>query len=295
MRKNIILILGFLAVAFITSSCLKDNFGENWTSALKGKMYAQFMKPGFQASTIAPADTDQYIQIMVNIASDAKPSVQNTITIAIDQAAMEAYSTKQQAADTSIHWRYVLYPGVTIVTPQVIVPAGSRVAYFKVKMSRADTLQLSTKYMIPLTITAATNGIVIAQNMKTALITVPIANQWEGDYASTGRIHKLTAWDRTWSQSKHLSTVDATTVEFSLADVGFICDMKIDPVTNEVLSIFNTDPTSYPIVFNTLADNIDGQGGDSHYDPATKTFYLFYYYVGTASLDRVAHEVLVRK
>ena len=294
MRKNILIIFGFLAVTFITSSCLKDKDGENWTADLKGKMYATFVKPNFQAYTIAPADTDQFLNIMVNIASDAKPSVENTITVAIDQASMDAYSAKKQAADTSIHWSYVLYPGATIETPQVTVPAGSRVAYFKVKLSRADTLRISTNYMVPITITNATNGIVIAANLKTVLMAVPIANQYEGDYASTGRIHKLTGWDRTWSSDKHLSTVDANTVSLSIADIGLPCNITIDPVTYEVTNIFNTDLT-YDFQFNTIAMNIDGQGGDSHYDPLTKTFYLYYYYVGTASLDRVASEVLVRK
>ncbi len=293
MRKNILIILGFLAVTLITSSCLKDNFGENWTSDLSGKMYAQFVKSGFYAHTIAPADTDQFVTVMVNIASDAVPSVENTFTIAMNTAAMDAYNTTKFAADSTFQ-KYVAYPGFTIETPQVVIPAGSRVAYFKIKLSRADTLRISAKYMVPITITNATNGIVIAENLKTALIAVPIANQYEGDYASSGRIHKLTGWDRTWSSNKHLSTVDANTVSYSCADIGLPCNITVDPVTHEVTTFFNTDLT-YDFQFNPLSLNMDGQGGDSRYDPATKTFYLFYYYIGTAGLARVAHETLVLK
>ncbi len=293
MRRKIIYVLGLLAVTFITSSCLKDNFGEDWTSSLKGKMYAQFVRSGFQANTIAFADSDQFVNVLINIASDDKPSSENTITVAIDIPALSAYDTVQFHADTTFK-SYIPYPGATIVNPQVIVPAGSRVAYVRLKLSRADTLRTSEKYMVPITITAATNGIIIAENMKTALVAVPIANQYEGDYASTGRIHKLTGWDRTWSSTKHLFTVDANTVSYLCADIGLPCNITIDPVTNKVTTFFNTDLT-YDFQFNTPDLNLDGQGGDSRWDPATKTFYLYYYYIGTGALARVATEKLVMK
>jgi hypothetical protein len=293
MRRNIIFILGFLTVAFITSSCLKDEFGENWTSDLKGKMYAQFQYPNFHATTIQTADTVQHLTIMLNIASDAKPSTENTITVDFDAAAMQAYNDDQASTDTT-YLPFIMYPGATIDNPQVTVPAGTRVAFVTISLPNAVSLDLNYKYMVPLTITAATNGIVIAENLKTVLMAVPVANQYEGSYASTGRIHKLTAWDRTWESNKDLATVDANTTSFSVADIGLPCNITVDPATNKVTSIFNTDLT-YDFLLNTPELNLDDQGGISRWDPDSHTFYLYYYYIGTGNLARVASEVLVRQ
>ena len=138
----------------------------------------------------------------------------------------------------------------------------------------------------------ATNRKGTAYAQDTVKFTMP--SRLEGFYASTGRIHKLTSWDRTWSANKHLSAVDATTFGFLIADIALPATIQIDPHTYEVTSIINTELT-YTLIMNTLSLNLDGQGGDSHYDPATKEFYLYYYYVGTENLDRVITEILVKE
>jgi len=49
MRNKILMIVSFLTVVFVLNSCLKDNVGMDWTSSLKGKMYAEVWNGGFQA------------------------------------------------------------------------------------------------------------------------------------------------------------------------------------------------------------------------------------------------------
>jgi len=295
MRKNIIYILGFLALTFSTSSCLKDDLGEDWTDSLAGKMYAQIVSPGpgFRAVTIAPLATDQIITVGLNIASDAAPGTASKITVAFDPAALEAYNAKQYEADTN-NTMFELYPTMEIVTPEITIPAGSKTGSFEVKLKGANLLDPSTSFMVPITITNASTGIVIASNFKTTLISVPIANEWEGSYASTGRIHKETAWDRTWTSTKHMSTVNATTVNYSAADIGTSTNIEVNPTTYAVVSM-TAQEGSNVILLNTPELNIDGQGGVSRYDKATKTFYLYYYYIGSGNLYRAASEICVKK
>lgn len=142
--------ISFLAAVLIVTSCLKDKIGEDWTSSLKGKMYAQIPNNGAQTFTIAPVATDQVFKFLVNIATDALPTSDITLNFSVDQAAMAAYSTQVQAADTSIHWSYELYPSFTILDNPVTIKAGTRNAYVHVRVSRADTIRLTAKYMIPL-------------------------------------------------------------------------------------------------------------------------------------------------
>ena len=89
MRNKIFIIISFWQQILIVSSCLKDKVGEDWTASLKGKMYAQFPRPGAQSFTIAPNASDQDFKFLVNIATDALPTSDITLTFTVDQAAME--------------------------------------------------------------------------------------------------------------------------------------------------------------------------------------------------------------
>jgi hypothetical protein len=293
MRNKIILITGLVASAFFLNSCLKDKIGEDWTAALKGKMYAEIEFPGFWAHTIGPDAGEQLYSFIVNIDSDVPPSSDMTITVASDPAALATYNAAQFAKDTTFV-AYKIFPSFSISNATATIKAGSRNTRVTVIMTRADTLNLSNKYCVPISITGASAGVTIAANKKTILIGVPIANQWEGDYQADGRLHKETAWDRTFSMVKHLSTLDATSVSYPAFDIGLDTKITIDPVTYEVTALEDLTGT-YTFTMNTAVENFDGQGGDSHYDPATKTFYLYYYYVGSGNLHRTGHEVLVRQ
>ena len=156
------MIISLLAVVLFATSCLKDKVGEDWTSSLKGKMYAQIPNNGAQTFTIAPIPTDQEFKFLVNIATDALPTSDITVNFTIDKAAMAAYTAQVQAADTSVHWSYELYPSFTILDNPVTIKAGTRNAYIHVKVSRADTIRLTGKYMIPITIADASSGVTVA-------------------------------------------------------------------------------------------------------------------------------------
>lgn len=297
MRNKIFIIISFLAAILIASSCLKDKVGEDWTASLKGKMYAQFPKPGAQSFTIAPNADDQTFKFLVNIATDALPTSDITLTMAVDQAAMDAFTAQTQAADTSIHWSYEMYPAFTIIDQTVTIKAGTRNAYVHVRVSRADTIRLTAKYMIPITISEASGGVIIAENMNTVLYSLPIANKWEGTYKLKGFI--LRAGDPVLSgfykgRTYKLGTNGPNSV---ILNKGMAwADSETDyagGISYWVITI-NESTTPNPITVSdaTNAAVKADPAYPNRYDPATKTFYMSVYW-GTGPTNRATTDTLV--
>jgi hypothetical protein len=289
------MIISFLAAILIVSSCLKDNIGEDWTASLKGKMYAQFPTNGLQSFTIAPTANDQNFKFLINIATDAVPTSDITLTLAIDADAMAANNLAMHAADTSIKWSYELYPAFTLIDQTVTIKAGTRNAYVHVKVSRADTIRLTAKYMVPISITEATGGVIIAANMKTVLYSLPIANKWEGTYKMKGTI--LRAGDNVLSgyykgRTYKLGTNGPNSVllnkGMAWADsetdyAGGIAQWVIT-ISEPANTITVSDATNAAVTADPAYPN--------RYDPATKTFYMSVYW-GSGPTNRATTDTLV--
>ena len=297
MRNKIFITISFLAAILIISSCLKDNIGEDWTASLKGKMYAQFPNNGTQSFTIAPTASDQNFKFLINIATDALPTSDITLTLAIDPAAMAANNVAMQAADTSIHWSYELYPAFTLLDPTVVIKAGTRNAYIHVKVSRADTIRLTAKYMIPISITNATGGVMIASNMKTVLYSLPVANKWEGTYKMKGTILRNNPFDPVLSgyykgRTYKLGTNGPTSVILnkgmawadSETDYAGGIGQWVITISEPANTITVSDATNSAVTANPAYPN--------RYDPATKTFYMSVYW-GAGPDNRATTDTLV--
>jgi hypothetical protein len=290
MRKNIIYILGFLALTFSTSSCLKDDLGEDWTDSLAGKMYAQIVKPGLQSFTINNGVAPQTISLFVNVATDALPSADITITFAFDPDALAAYNVKNGTD-------FVLCPNISMPSTTLVIPAGTRNGYFDVVVSQADLLSLTTEYVVPVSITAASNGVVIASNFKTVLMQVPVANQWEGSYAMHG--YSLRAGDPVltgnWQAAWKLGTTGAKSVTFWKTQL-WATGGTVGGIGPWKLTVDDSGgPTAHMPVLVTDAANAavkNNPAGNNYYDPATKTFYISVYW-GTGPTNRAATDTLI--
>jgi hypothetical protein len=288
MKRNIIQFIVFAAFTFILSSCLKDNIGEDWTSSLKGKMYATFQFAGTWTNTITPIAAPQTVSILVNIATDQPPTTAITVTVAVDQALLDS----KNAADTSQH--YQLYPSITIVNPQITIPAGTRVGYVTVNLTNADTLSLSTHWVLPVSITAATGGgVVIAANRKSIFFTLPIANIYEGMYHSVGFRHHPVLGDIAVDKDKYLSTINVNTVETYPADyTPYRMWITVNP--DNTTSIMSPDATFHDYTSSALDPLGRGiVGGANTYDPVLKKFVVWVFY--NAAAPRIIEEVYTKK
>ncbi len=297
MRNKIFIKISFLAVVLLVTSCLKDKIGEDWTSSLKGKMYAQIANNGAQTFTIAPVATDQVFKFLVNIATDALPTSDIVVNFSVDNAAMNAYTAEVQAADTSIHWSYKLYPSFTVLDNPVTIKAGTRNAYVHVRVSRADTIRLTGKYMIPLTIKDASNGVTVAANMQTVLWQLPIANKWEGTYKMKGYILRdpypdYTGWYK--NRTMKLATAGPNTVKITnlLYWAAPSASSAVGGIGNWLITISEAsvpnpitlvDPTNAAVKLLSTYPN--------RYDPATKTIYMSVYW-GAGPTSRATTDTL---
>jgi hypothetical protein len=284
MKNKIYLTISFLAVVLLFSSCLKDDIGIDWTDSLKGKMYAEFPNNGANTFVIQPVSTPQIFKFLVNIATDELPSSNITLTFGFDQPAMEEYNDELQDADTSMHWRYRMFPGAVILDQTLVIEAGTRNAYVHVRLPQADTLNLNNKYMVPITITDVTAGVVIAENKKTVLFRLPLANKWEGTYKAKGWILRegdalLTGYYK--NITVKLATLGPNSVVWEsihvwgdgASGVGGIGNWEItideSTVPNKISLV---DPTNATVVLNPAYPN--------RYEPTERTFYMSTYWAG---------------
>lgn len=287
MKSKILIIITFMAGTLMFNSCLKDKLNTDWTSSLSGKMYATFVNPGLQSSTINNLPAPQIIRAFVNIATDALPTSDITVNIKIDADALTAYNT---ANSTSL----VLCPNVTIAP--VVIKAGTRNGYAYITLTGADQLDLKTAYAVPLTISSATGNVTVASNMKTTIIQVPVANKWEGSYSLSyyalragdnvlsGNIRNL-AWKLSTNGAKSVIYFKTHLWGDGKSGIGGIGPWTItidDSVTPNKISI--SDAANSAVVLNPAYPN--------RYDPETKTFYLSAYW-GTGPTNRAATDTLV--
>jgi hypothetical protein len=270
MKNKILIIITFLAGTMLFNSCLKDKLNSDWTSSLSGKMYAEFVNYGLTSFTINNGSADQSVKIEMNIASDAVPTTDITLTVAIDPVALAAYNTANGT-------HFVVCPN--LVVPSVLVKAGTQHFYIYTTVKSANLLALTTAYVIPLTITAANGGgVMIAANKQSTFIQVPVANKWEGSYNMSSFI--LRAGDPVLSGNFRnlvwkLGTSGANSVTYwkthtwgdGKSTAGGIGPWKL--TIDESVS-----PNLVTVTDAANATLMNRPGYISRYVPATKTFYI---------------------
>jgi type II secretory pathway component GspD/PulD (secretin) len=113
MRNKIFKTIFFLAAVLTTTSCLKDDIGEDWTADLEGKMYAEVWNPGFQALALQPVPDPVTFKFLVNIATDQPPTQDITVTLAVSADALARYNASKGTA-------YKLYPYIEVLDMPIL-------------------------------------------------------------------------------------------------------------------------------------------------------------------------------
>ena len=120
--------------------------------------------------------------------------------------------------------------------------------------------------------------------INNATTVVSVANIYAGNYHCAGTFHHPTAGDRAINEDKFLSAISAYEVTSTTGDLGKDYPLKIvvNPADNSC-TVVKLDPNPYDLFMQV--------GKDSHYDPSTGKFYLWYFYVGANGMSRVIDEV----
>ncbi|GAA4324301.1 hypothetical protein GCM10023149_25800 [Mucilaginibacter gynuensis] len=206
-----------------------------------------------------------------------------TVEIGLDAKALDAYNVDHDSKLAPLATNLYTMPS------SVVIKKGDRKATVNMTVKVDKNFDLSQGYAIPLAIKSTTLGNISA-NYGTIIFGVNAKNEYDGIYLAKGYI--LRAGDNVLSGNfkdirRSLSTTGVNSVTFPQnwadgSNVGGIDGLTItvNKATNKVtMSSVNPALTNLPSY-------------DNRYDPATKTFYLSFYW-GTGPGNRAATDTLV--
>jgi Domain of unknown function (DUF1735)/Domain of unknown function (DUF4361) len=279
--------LSSIAIVILSlSACLKEDDIPN-LSKVSPVIEFPLGGPGLKGNILSafssgPVDT----AIALNIASPDPLNYDVTVTVKADAAAVASYNA---ANGTS----YEALPGTlfTLESAQIVIKAGYRIGRVKVKI-KFDQFDLSKKYMLALAITDAP-GLIVSGNFGKFLWSFVVKNPYEGNYKSTGQIVLYNGPDvgsgiaATRNFTDRLiaaSTINATTIETIMADLGNVMNLQVN--AGNTVTVSPASANSFTIVENN---------GSCTYNPATKTFVLHYRYFNGAGNLREITQTMVKQ
>jgi hypothetical protein len=209
---------------------------------------------------------------------------------------------KDVALVTNAGFEFLPDSAYQLVNTTATVDPSTHLAAFELKINTTK-IDLSHSFAVGYTIASTTGGVEVASNKKSDIISVLAKNKWDGDYHSNGYFYHPSSPRAINNLAKTLSTAGANTVKMNLGDLGNVVIVTIDDATNTITSISDDGPGPGIQPTHTLATLAAGSpptytakwAGSSQcnntYDPATKTFYLRYGYVGGTGY-RISEEIL---
>jgi BT_3987-like, N-terminal domain len=287
------------------SSCIKDKGFANETdfSQLQDHVLLVNGGPvGFSASNIAFQGDTATATVTVDLASVNLPASPVSVTIAVDNAQIAIYNAAngkdfQPMADSDF----------SLAATTLTIPAGQQYASTTVSFYAAG-LDPGLSYMLPISITDA-SGKLLSSNQNTQYFNI-IGNPLAGNYSDVGYLYHPSAPRDIPADFKTITAITSTTLQVDLGDLGgagYIAWFEVDPNTNHV-TVF--DPPGYYNATDDFLVQFDSGLPSSNpgytaawsgsaqcnntYDPATKTFYLRYGYLGGTGW-RVTEEILVKQ
>jgi hypothetical protein len=305
MKNKVTMTLSFLAGIFLLNSCLKDNMSDYWVDDLAGKMYATIPANTLQSLALKPVAGEVPFSFLVNIATDALPTEDITVTFAKDDAAVTAYNTRTGK-------NYKPFPTLSMTTTSIVIKAGTRTGTATGKVWGAETLNACDNFIGAVSIssakTASGKDVTIGGNMKTYLLALPISNPYAADYKTVGyRIRPGNATEPV-DATQTFSTLDCKTVRKTGFGNYSAFDITIEVTTNTVV-VGGT--TCYKVIATpidpTTGSSVGGMWptwtGDptlapadktiNYYNPVKRQFVLNCYYTSSAG-DRIMYEVNTR-
>jgi hypothetical protein len=305
MKNKVTMTLSFLAGILLLSSCLKDNMSDYWVDDLAGKVYATVPLNTLQSLALKPVAGEVPFTFMVNIATDALPTEDITVSFTVDAAAVANYNTLNKKS-------YKPFPTVSMTTTTLVIKAGTRNGYASGKVWGAETLNACDNYMTAISIssakTASGKDIPVGGNMKSYLLALPISNPYAADYQTVGYRIRPGNPTEPITAVQTFATADCKTVRKNGFGNYGAFDIMIEITTNTVVvggvtcnKVIATpiDPTTGASV-GGMWDNWTGDPAQkpadltiNYYNPVKKQFVLNCYYISSAG-NRIMYEVNTR-
>lgn len=261
-----LLVLGLIITGF--SSCLKDNslIGPDAPGALKNIVEFQninFISSGTSSTyplyvesfNVAPTGT---ATLKVNYAgSDAAPE-DIAVKVVLDPTAIDKYNT-----ENSTHYIAMPTSLYSLSSLDLVIPKGQRTASITISV-KPNQFDFSLAYALAFKITSATNS-VISGNFGTVILSIGAKNAYDGVYQLT--TSATTSLQPNKNVEVEMVTQSATTVGLSPGLLG----------TYSNVVTYTVDPTTLAVTVTCPSLGVQTpQDTRSKYDPATKTFTVFW-------------------
>lgn len=265
-----------LLLAFCLSSCLKEKYdgGRVQPTHSTGDVpqvieltLTATSNENFYLLAIDNADQDTVVDfIPVTLASASPAATDIHVTLALDDALIDAYNTAHGTA-------YEPPPAAlySILNAEVTIPAGRNTGFLKVRFKPSDFI--GHDYAFGLKITSIKEaGYTISGNLSSGVAAITIKNKYDGIYNAVGNFTHPNpdftgAFDSEWS----CATSGPTAVAFQL-NVTVLFGVVIEFVVDESTNLVTVNRIGGPLDPYDPALN--------YYDPATKTFHYNFSYSG---------------
>lgn len=310
MKNRLLTASLFLALGVSFTSCLKDKGFEDQQYGINDPD-TQPPGVGFPLSAKANnlntvgvnvATTAQAVDgvVYVNLLGGRTATSDITVTLTLNDALRTAYNALPGTDDI-----LPLPSNLYNMSTTVVIPAGSRNAEIPINVLNTSGLDPNDTYGIGITIASADGGYVVAENFKNLLVQFTIKNQYHGEYEATGYVYHPSA-PRAVHEDKDVLTAGANSVTVFLGDLGtagYVALFTVDPVTNKLTitaapgaagAPYTQFDTGLPTTNPGYTPQWAGSAAcNNTYDPATKTFFVRYGYVGGTGW-RVTEEHIVK-
>lgn len=312
MKKIKFLTFLLAAIALTGTGCLKDKgydnqqYGINDADASPAGVGFTLGVKFFNNTGLTLSDQPQLIDsavVTISLLSGKPAATDVVVKVQVDPALLADYNT---ANGTSI---IQLDPALySISTVDVVIPAGKTKGIININVPNTTTLDPNETYGLGFRIVSVDGGYIIASNEKTVLLSIAIKNIYDGNYTSNGYVYHPSAPRPIIDRAKTLSTVNATTVDCELGDLGaanYHAYFDVDPITNLVTispaagaaggTYYQFDagfPTIAPGPLYTAQWARSAECNNT-YDPITEEFKVRYGYIGGTGF-RITEEVIKR-
>lgn len=292
MKSSFIKPVLFIGVVFlmIAAGCLKDKDFDNGsiqsthgteTKVVEIKLTASNTSNFFVFSVNA-SDKDTIGDLVpINLATASPAPEDLHVTVDLDPSLISDYNDAN-----GTDYQVPSSDKFTIVNPVVTIPKGANTAYIQFKFNPNNFTD--GKSALGFKITAIKEpGYVISGNLNTGITVVVAKNQYDGLYNAHGVFNHPTLGGPFTYEDLPLSTSGANSVDMYAQPYGnnnvLGAFPRLTVNADNSVTVTSADPT---LTFNGPFD----PNYKSHYDPATKTFYINYGY--TTSAPRTAYDTL---
>ena len=278
-----------LFLSFLMSGCLKDkDYEDGLIQSVHSNGDQKIIEIGVTTTSTSnflqlafnPTDNDTVLNLIPVTLASANPASEDiNVTLVSNPALIGNYNALNgsihEEAPSSVYTLLnpVSSDGGVIVT----IPKGSHTGYLQIKIKKSN--YLGHDYAFAYQISKIDKpGYLISTNLGTGIVAVGIKNKWDAVYRSKGSfVHPNAAFTSSWTYDDGIIRELITFSQYGV----YIYPLETKAVTFGVeLDLTVNADNTVSTVFLGTTDDLDAVPNPSHYDVATKTFFIDAYYGG---------------